>query len=137
MPAGDSEDCTPLVQILDAPVLQTMEEVFDVGDRILLRTFEPQGELFPQERVLSHSVQQRIVLSAVDLPEIDPVLQVFVAARAGLGAPACWGDRDVSEDYNLLAPWVLTHGEAEDCDCLLVSSLGWVFFDVEGAREVP
>ena len=58
-----------------------MEEVFEVWDRILLRTFEPQGEIVPQERVLSHSVQQRIVLLAVDLPNIDPVLQVFVATQ--------------------------------------------------------
>ena len=47
------------------------------------------------------------------------------------------GDRDLSEDYNLLAPWVLTHGEAEDCDCLPVSSLGWVFMMSKVHEKYP
>ena len=63
---GDSEDYTPLVQILDVPVPQTVEEVFEVWDRILQRTFEPQGELVPQERVQPHSFQQHTVLPLVD-----------------------------------------------------------------------
>ena len=41
----------------------------------------PQGELVPQERVLPHSVQLRIVLLAVDLAGIDPVRQVFAATQ--------------------------------------------------------
>ena len=71
---GDSEDYTPVLQILDAPVPQTMAEVFEVWDRILQRTFEPQGELVPQERVQPHSIQQYTVLPLVDhIPFLDVV----------------------------------------------------------------